>query len=110
MRDLKEYELDGNRTLSVAQIETVGSALAERTGELLAAVEAHRERHDQFMFALMVTDILDASTTLLVAGPEQLAERAFGKPVVDGAIDLPGVMSRKKQVAPVLLAAAGATV
>ena len=54
----------------------------------------------------MVTDILARHTTLLVAGPEQLAERAFGKPVVDGAIDLPGVMSRKKQVAPVLLAAA----
>jgi manganese-dependent inorganic pyrophosphatase len=110
MRDLKEYELDGGRTLSVAQIETVGSVLAERTEELLEAVQAHRERHDQLLFALMVTDILDRSTTLLVAGPEQLAERAFGKPVVGGTIDLPGVMSRKKQVAPVLLAAAGATV
>ena len=108
MRDLKEYELDGNRTLSVAQIETVGGALSERTDELLEAVEQHRERHDQLLFALMVTDILAGSTTLLVAGPEQLAERAFGKPVVDGTIDLPGVMSRKKQVAPVLLAAAAA--
>lgn len=106
VRDLKEYELDGNRTLSVAQIETVGGALADRTAELLQAVRAHRERHDQLLFALMVTDILARSTTLLVAGPEQLAERAFGKPVVDGTIDLPGVMSRKKQVAPVLLAAA----
>ena len=37
---------------------------------------------------------------------EAIAERAFGKPVVDGAIELPGVMSRKKQVAPGLLAAA----
>jgi len=107
MRDLKEYELDGNRIMSVAQIETVGTALQDRTAELLEAIEAHRERHDQVLFALMVTDILAGSTTLLVAGPEQLAERAFEKPVVDGAIDLPGVMSRKKQVAPVLLAAAG---
>ncbi len=108
VRDLKEYELDGDRTLTIAQIETVGGALADRTGELLDAVRAHRERHDQLLSALMVTDILDRSTTLLVAGPEQLAERAFGKPVVDGIIDLPGVMSRKKQVAPVLLAAASA--
>jgi manganese-dependent inorganic pyrophosphatase len=108
LRDLKEYELDGDRSLSVAQIETVGSALKDRTSELLEAVEAHRERHDQLLFALMVTDILEQSTTLLVAGAEQLVERAFDKPVVDGAIDLPGVMSRKKQVAPVLLAAAGA--
>jgi inorganic pyrophosphatase/exopolyphosphatase len=43
-------------------------------------------------------------------GRELLAERAFGKPIVEGAIELPGVVSRKKQVAPVLLAAAGATV
>lgn len=108
-RDLKEYELDGGRTLSVAQIETVGSVLSERTGELLSAVEARRDRHDDLMVALMVTDILARHTTLIVAGPDQLAERAFGRPVVDGAIDLPGVMSRKKQVAPVLLAAAGAS-
>ncbi len=107
MRDLKEYEVDGGRCLSVAQIETVGRALKDRTQELLEALQAHRDRHDQLMFALMVTDILDRSTRLLVAGQEQLAERAFGKPLVDGAIDLPGVMSRKKQVAPVLLAAAG---
>jgi manganese-dependent inorganic pyrophosphatase len=108
-RDLKEYELDGGRMLSVAQIETVGGALKDRTEELLEAVESHRERHDQLLFALMVTDILARSTTLLVAGPEPLLERAFGQPVVHGSIDLPDVMSRKKQVAPVLLAAASAT-
>ncbi len=110
VRDLKEYELDGGRSMSVAQIETVGSILDGRSGELLEAIEAHRQRYDQLLFALMVTDIIEGATTLLVAGPEQLAERAFGTPVVDGAIDLPGVMSRKKQVAPVLLAAVGATV
>ncbi|MEJ7826357.1 MAG: putative manganese-dependent inorganic diphosphatase [Solirubrobacteraceae bacterium] len=110
VRDLKEYELDGGRSLSVAQIETVGSVLDGRTEELLEAVEAHRRRYDQLLFAVMITDIIEGDTTLLVAGPEQVAERAFGKPVVDGVVDLPGVMSRKKQVAPVLLEAAGATV
>ena len=54
----------------------------------------------------MLTDILAQHTRLLVTGNEALAERAFGEPVVDGAIELPGVMSRKKQVAPGLLAAA----
>ncbi len=58
------------------------------------------------MFAVMLTDILAQHTRLLVTGNEALAERAFGESVVDGAIELPGVMSRKKQVAPVLLAAA----
>jgi manganese-dependent inorganic pyrophosphatase len=105
-RDLKEYELDGGRALSVAQIETVGGAVQERSGELLKAAEQHLERSGHLLFALMLTDILARDTVMLVAGDEQIAERAFGKPVVDGAIELPGVMSRKKQVAPELMAAA----
>jgi manganese-dependent inorganic pyrophosphatase len=107
-RDLKEYELDGGRTLSVAQIETVGRAVFERSDELLSAIEKQRARGDHVLFALMLTDILAGDTLLLVAGAGKIAERAFGKQVVDGAIELPGVMSRKKQVAPGLLAAAGA--
>jgi manganese-dependent inorganic pyrophosphatase len=106
-RDLKEYEVDGGQTLSVAQIESVGRAVFERTDELLAAIEKHRARREQVLFALMLTDILQRDTLLLVAGADEIAERAFSKPVVDGRIELPGVMSRKKQVAPGLLAAAG---
>ncbi|HEV2774310.1 MAG TPA: putative manganese-dependent inorganic diphosphatase, partial [Solirubrobacteraceae bacterium] len=105
-RDLKEYELDNGKTLSVAQIETVGRAVFERSGELRSAAERRRARHGDVMFAVMLTDILAQHTRLLVTGNESLAERAFGEPVVDGAIELEGVMSRKKQVAPGLLAAA----
>ncbi|HEV2060223.1 MAG TPA: putative manganese-dependent inorganic diphosphatase [Solirubrobacteraceae bacterium] len=104
-RDLKEYELDNGKTLSVAQIETVGRAVFERSEELLAAAERRRARHGDVMFAVMLTDILAQHTRLLVTGSQALAERAFGEPVVDGAIELPGVMSRKKQVAPELLGA-----
>jgi manganese-dependent inorganic pyrophosphatase len=53
----------------------------------------------------MLTDILAQHTRLIVAGNEALAERAFDQQVQDGAIELPGVMSRKKQVAPKVLAA-----
>jgi manganese-dependent inorganic pyrophosphatase len=107
-RDVKEYEIDNGRTLSIAQIETVGSAVFDRSEELRAAAQAHRERRDHVLFALMLTDILAQHTRLIVTGNEALAERAFGQPVVDGAIELPGVMSRKKQVAPGLLAATSA--
>ena len=75
-------------------------------GAARAPPSARRARHDHVLFAVMLTDILAQHTRLLVAGNEPLAERAFGEPVVDGAIELPGVMSRKKQVAPGLLAAA----
>ena len=59
------------------------------------------------LFALMVTDIVAKGTELLVAGDTAPVERAFDAPPTMARLDLPGVMSRKKQVAPTLLAARG---
>ena len=53
----------------------------------------------------MVTDILAKDTTLYVRRPRARWSAAFGSRGDDGVIALPGVMSRKKQVAPKLLAA-----
>jgi manganese-dependent inorganic pyrophosphatase len=53
----------------------------------------------------MVTDVLAKSTDLLVAGDVAAVARTLGKQAEDSRIELPGVMSRKKQVAPKLLAA-----
>jgi manganese-dependent inorganic pyrophosphatase len=54
----------------------------------------------------MVTDIIAKGTELFVAGDKATIEQAFGKAPDDGILSLPGVISRKKQVAPKLLAAA----
>jgi manganese-dependent inorganic pyrophosphatase len=105
-RDAKEYETAAGM-LSIAQVETVGEKLRERGAELVAELDGMRERGQYVLVALMVTDILSKSTDLYVSGDRAGLERAFGKPVADGAITLPGVMSRKKQVAPRLLAAFG---
>ena len=64
-----------------------------------------RERMGYQVMALMITDIVAKGTRLLISGDSATVERAFGDPVHDGVIDLPGVMSRKKQVAPTVLAA-----
>ena len=100
--DVKEYEV-GPATVAIGQVETVGQALHDRTDELLHALQHCHQRNARALSALMVTDVLDHSTRLLVVGDRGAAERAFGDDVVDGVVDLPGVMSRKKQVAPVLL-------
>ncbi len=104
-RDAKEYDVRNGRRLCVAQIETVGSGLLSRRGELLDAMEEVRSRMDYVVMALMVTDIVEKGTELLAAGDVATVERAFGVAAQDGVIDLPGVMSRKKQVAPRLLSA-----
>ncbi len=104
-RDAKEYEVGSDATICIAQIETVGQVLLERTSELLEALEELRLSRGYALFALMVTDIASKGTQLLVAGNRAPVERAFAVESLDGVLDLPGVMSRKKQVAPKLLAA-----
>ncbi len=104
-RDSKEYPVGEGQTICIAQIETVGPGILERHDELLDALERLRETKGYLLCALMVTDILSKSTKMLVAGDHAPLERVFARPVADGVLDLPGVMSRKKQVAPKLLAA-----
>jgi manganese-dependent inorganic pyrophosphatase len=105
-RDAKEYELPSGDTISIAQIETVGSRVLERAEELRDAIGEVRRRNGYLLAALMVTDILAGDTELIACGDEAAIERAFGAPE-DGAatLNLPGVMSRKKQVAPRVLGA-----
>jgi manganese-dependent inorganic pyrophosphatase len=104
-RDAKDYDARGGETLRIAQVETVGETLEERSDELLRALDAVRERDGHALVALMVTDIMSKSTRLYASGDKNALERAFGDRSGDGVVDLPGVMSRKKQVAPKLLAA-----
>ena len=98
--------VEPGQTISIAQIETVGDSLLERKEELMEALGAQRDREGHLLSALMVTDILAKGSELLVAGDLAPVERAFDSEADGGVLDLPGVMSRKKQVAPKLLAAA----
>jgi manganese-dependent inorganic pyrophosphatase len=103
-RDSKEYETaDG--PMCIAQVETAGKILVNRLGELREALQAQHDRNGHVLSALMVTDILEKHTSLLLAGDVAAAERAFGQQAEGNVLELPGVMSRKKQVAPQLLGA-----
>ena len=108
-RDAKDYDAGGGQTLRIAQVETVGESLEERGEELLGALEAVRERGSHAVVALMVTDILSRGTQLFATGDRGALERAFGSRGRNGVVDLPDVMSRKKQVAPKLLAGLAGT-
>ncbi len=102
-RDAKEYEVQGGQTICIAQVEVVGGGLLERKAELLQALRRAREARGFHVYALMVTDVLTKGTQLLVAGDVHGVARAFGLQAEDSVIELPGVMSRKKEVAPKLL-------
>jgi manganese-dependent inorganic pyrophosphatase len=104
-RDAKRYQVRGDQEICIAQVEVVGDALSDRRGELLEALSRQRESRGLAMYALMITDVVSKGTEMLVAGDVPAAARSFGVEATDATIDLPGVMSRKKEVAPKLMAA-----
>jgi manganese-dependent inorganic pyrophosphatase len=103
-RDAKRYEASGGHEICIAQIEVVGRGLLDRKDELLEAMRTELDNRSLQMYALMITDVLEKGTDLLIAGDAQSVSRAFGVTAEDSVIPLPGVMSRKKEVAPKLLA------
>ncbi|HWF74347.1 MAG TPA: putative manganese-dependent inorganic diphosphatase [Solirubrobacteraceae bacterium] len=103
-RDAKEYQVRGDHAICIAQIEVVGRDLLERSEELLDTMRRRQEDRGYFLYALMITDVLTKGTDLLVAGDVATVARAFGAASTDSTIELPGVMSRKKEVAPKLMA------
>jgi manganese-dependent inorganic pyrophosphatase len=104
-RDAKRYQVRGDQEICIAQIEVVGNGLLERKDELLEAMRRERESKELALYALMVTDVLEKGTVMLVAGDVTAVARSFGAEHSDSSIALPGVMSRKKQVAPQLMTA-----
>jgi manganese-dependent inorganic pyrophosphatase len=102
-RDAKRYQVPGDQEICIAQIEVVGKALLERKDELLSAMRHERDGKGFQLYALMVTDVLSKGTDMLVAGDTEAVARSFGTSAKDSLIELPGVMSRKKEVAPKLM-------
>jgi len=99
--DAKSFEM-GGKTVRVDQVNTVDlDEVFARESALRAAIEKQNQEEGYDLFLLMVTNILDSDTRLLVVGePQDVVEKAFGKKLVDNKVDLPGVVSRKKQIVP----------
>ncbi|MEN6327639.1 MAG: putative manganese-dependent inorganic diphosphatase, partial [Syntrophomonas sp.] len=101
--DLKEY-VSSNTVFAIAQVETMNmSQLEERKADIVQTMHDICNQHGYALLCLMVTDILEEATELVVVGDKRmLAEEAFGNKIVNDSIFLKGVMSRKKQVVPVI--------
>ncbi|MGH3264319.1 MAG: DHHA2 domain-containing protein, partial [Trebonia sp.] len=104
-RDAKRYQVRGGQEICIAQVEVVGNSLLERREELIAALRDQRADRELALYALMVTDVVSKSTEMLVAGDVATVARSFGVQQADSTVVLPGVMSRKKEVAPRLMTA-----
>jgi len=103
LRDYKKFDMNGTKVV-VAQLEVVDlGPLKARKAELLKAMEEVKKENGAHSVFLMLTDIMAEGTLLLtVTDDASVVEKAWSKKVVDNAVDMPGVMSRKKQIIPQL--------
>ena len=106
--DCKEYREFG-RIFSVAQIEEIGfEQFWKRKLEVLQALSEYQIQRHYLFAALLVTDVYQQTSLLIVAGTtdfrDEIDYTELDKyPELDCAIyELPGIVSRKKQLLPYL--------
>ncbi len=104
--DMKEFAA-GDKTITISQVSVMDTEeLLAKKADLVSALEVMRSKAGYAASFLMVTNIMEESTNLLYAGEvDGVVAAAFQKEAVDKEVFLPGVMSRKKQIVPPLLAA-----
>lgn len=104
--DAKSFPMGGSN-LRIAQVNTVD--LAEvflRQAELESAMQEANAANGYDLFVLVVTNILDSDSEILIVGePKENVEKAFNVTLDNNRALLKGVVSRKKQVVPQLTAA-----
>lgn len=100
--DCKEYSENG-WTFSVAQIEELGfEQFWKRKQEVVSALDAYCRSNNYFFSALLVTDVVQQTSLLLVAGDPRYREQIHYPETESGIFQLDGVVSRKKQLLPYL--------
>ncbi|MGB8812279.1 MAG: manganese-dependent inorganic pyrophosphatase [Paracoccaceae bacterium] len=102
--DSKEYNVAG-KELRVSVLETTSpSVVLNRKASLMASMPAVATEDGAEQVLLFVIDILNEEATLLVPNDlvKQMAEASFGCKVTGDTVVLPGIMSRKKQIIPML--------
>jgi manganese-dependent inorganic pyrophosphatase len=101
--DSKEFEANDHR-FEVAQVNAIDvNEVISRQKELEVLMNEKIARKNLDLFAFVVTDILNNDSVAIVLGRKaHIIEGAFKASVVDNRILLPGVVSRKKQIIPVI--------
>ena len=102
--DYKEFHIAGH-SLAVAQITCMDSPnLLERKEEFLKLMSAAAKKKGLDTMILMLTDVLLEGTQIIYLGDDDTIRQAFHVSPKDNTAFLAQVMSRKKQIIPMLSA------
>jgi manganese-dependent inorganic pyrophosphatase len=103
--DYKEYDAAGLR-FGVAQVEVTDMLEIEsRLEELRTALCGMEKNRNLHFCALMVTDIVGGTSRLLTCGDSHHLDGLPYARRADGTFEMPGIVSRKKQLLPAILSA-----
>jgi manganese-dependent inorganic pyrophosphatase len=101
--DMKQYETDSVR-FAIAQAEVSDLyELNDYLDPLREALQELRERRSLDFAMLMVTDVVQGDSRLLMVDAPLVLDELPYRPLVDGTRLAEGVVSRKKQLLPVVL-------
>lgn len=105
--DAKPFNIGENKVI-IAQVNTVDPQdVLARQDEVEAAIQSVIDEKGLDLFLFVITDILNSNSTALALGTNTaLVEKAYNVILENNTALLEGVVSRKKQVVPVLTAAA----
>lgn len=102
--DYKEFHIAGH-DLAVAQITCVDSPkMLQRKEDFLSLMRKTAKEKKYTMMILMLTDVLLEGTQIIYLGDGEIIQQAFNVSPKENTVFLPKVMSRKKQIIPMLSA------
>jgi manganese-dependent inorganic pyrophosphatase len=102
--DIKFYETNGAK-VGIAQVEVANlSELTARLDDLQGALQDLTEGQNLALALLMVTDVVLGNSRLVAVGQPRIITALPYPRLDDDTLDAPGIMSRKKQLLPTVLA------
>jgi manganese-dependent inorganic pyrophosphatase len=101
--DLKETRLSRG-LIAVSQIEVIDPTnILNKKEKIIKEMEKMTKERNYILFLFLLTDVLNEGSYIFSAGQYKLAEKIFKKNFEGKVVFLKGVVSRKKQIMPLIL-------
>ena len=101
--DSKEFNANGAK-FQIAQVNTVDiDSVLKNQGEIEKAMNSLISENSLDLFIFAITDILNSNSKAIILGDKSnVVEKAYNSKIENNVVFLPGVVSRKKQIVPVI--------
>lgn len=101
--DFKNFSID-NKRVGIGQVSTVNpNDILDQKNTYIELLNRVEKDHNYYIIALFITDIInDCSYCLYNEEAEEILEDCFDRTFCQG-ICMPGILSRKKQIIPVIM-------